>query len=763
MRTSIRRLSRFALLVGLGVVELVGCSSDSRRGGTEEVATGTLRLPLEATAQSGNVYRLRFAFFQITRVSDGQAVAFLSSEDDLARPILTAVLDTGEYTVTLTPGWFMERVLSGGGSGGSSGGFGGKLATGGVFPGDFGGAPSEGGESFGGAPDEPQSSGGTFTKGGSTGFAGALGSGGRTGGGEQTVFVDAQLLSPAVQFFSVFSRSDSFVSFTFQIGGDVINFNQGRVNIGIDVIEAEPQCDTPPEVTRSERVLLENDAAAVANIRLIDVFNALASNGGFAGDGLRVYQEIFDSYASADQAQLPDAVHCGDETTDGVPTLNGYPIQCNRRESAHVADIDNFFATSFVNRLDLAPANGANCGQQRMVFANPSRGRTFMIIEAQVPNPRPELGIDGCLPLARFWFDQNSISDPFVRGDRLAQAFLGGHPELVAQGFGPFYTATNLTIGSGQIRTNQFDDNPWTLREFKLALDGETLKAIPFPVAESPNGALWNEFSGLPQGEACRTDFLTAMQGLMTDDPSQMSFVVDQACKDAESRNDFSQAYAFHMSDGFRQTLADQLVGTGLSPDHIANRAQFAGSCMGCHMEASSANLGRGVIAPVSFDFPHIQEFPSTACGQRNLGSTCFPLSIALNTVFLPSRLGTLAGLLGEPIIPDPCENGGGGGGGGVGGAPSFGGKAGFGGAINTTGGVFASGGVGGANFAGSAGKGTPTTPPAPEVPAGPAPVVEIELPQASTPLEELMREDAEIRALSGDKTISGRSAQATH
>lgn len=37
-----------------------------------------------------------------------------------------------------------------------------------------------------------------------------------------------------------------------------------------------------------------------------------------------LYQEVYDSYASAPNAQLPNAVHCGDETTNGVPTLNGF-------------------------------------------------------------------------------------------------------------------------------------------------------------------------------------------------------------------------------------------------------------------------------------------------------------------------------------------------------------------------------------------------------------------------------------------------------
>jgi hypothetical protein len=764
--SSIRRLSRFALLLGLGTAQLVACSSDSRNTGSEELSTGTLRLPLQATAKSGHVYRLRNAFFQITNVANGETVAFLFSDDEPSRAVLSSIIQTGDYTVTLQPGWFMERVISDGGGTGGTPGFGGTAGFGGSVPttGGFtdGGFGTAGAFEVGGAfTEEPvpgkagsPSTGGTVSTGGKPSTGGTPGS-----GGEQTLFVDAQLLSPAVQFFSIFSRGDTFVNFTFQIGGEVIDFNQGRVNITIDVIEAEPQCDTPPGVSRPERMLLENDTAAVGNVRLIDAFNALASNGGFTGDGLRLYNEIFDSYATADQAQLPDAIHCGDELTNGEPTLNGYGIVCNRSERFHVNDVGGFFATAFVNRIDLAPENGANCGQQRMIFASNSQNRAFIILEAQIPNPAPELGLKGCLPLAQFWLDQNSIDDPFVRGNRLAQAFLTGHPDLVARGFGPFYTATNLTVGSGQIRTNQFDSKPWTLREFKLALDDSNLKAIPFPTSESPNGALWNENSGLPQGEACRKSFLSAMQGLMTDDMNQMSFVVDQACKDAESQNDFSQDYAANLSSGFRQTLADALVGTQLTPDNVANRARFAGSCIGCHQEAQfTPDLGRGVLAPPMADFPHVTEFASTSCGARNPGASCFPTSGALKTVFLPSRMNTLTSLLGVPVIVDPCENGGSGGGTGTGG--KFGGTGGFaGGIVIDSGGVTSSGGVGGAT-AGAPGKdaSAPIT-----ISDEPAPVVTIELPQASTPLAELMRADAEIRAKSGDKTISGRSAQATH
>lgn len=790
MRTR-RLFSSAALMIGIGVAQLVGCSSDSKHPSSETEGTGTLQLPLQAMAPSGNVYRLRNAFFSIINNRDGTFAAFLSSEDDPSRTTLSSVLNTGDYSITLNPGWFLERVVSGGtGTGGT--GSGGTFQNGGAFPvaGAIGrggavgkggspgraGAPGTGGFEAGGAAGAAGEPGDIFDEGsagsvgqggeggifepplpppkgagGGFGTAGGFGTGGSPNNGGIGVRVDATLTSNAVQFFSIFSRSDSFVNFSFQVGGEVLNFNQGRINVTIDVTEVGEQCQTPPDVTRPERVLLENNADAVAKISLRDVFGALANNGEVKGDGELLFNQIYDSYATADIAQVPSAVHCGDETTNGAPSLNGYPITCNRFERLHVGGIDSFHALAIVNRLDLAPENGANCGQQRMIFASNSSNRAFMIVEAQVPNPNPDLGIQGCAPLAKFWMDQNSIDDPTVRGNRLLQAFINGAPELLAQGFGPFYNPDNLTVGSGQIRTNQFDSDPWTLREFKLTRDSETLKAIPFPTAEAPNGALWSEFSGLPQGDACRQNFLSALDGLLTPDTGQMSFVVDQQCRDAESRNDFSQAYAAQLSPGFRAQLADRLVGTGLSPEDIANRAQFAGSCIGCHNESSGQNLGLGVFAPFSADFPHVTEFASTDCGARNVGSTCFPTSTALKELFLPSRLNTLTGLLGVPIISDPCENNGSGGGFG------FGGSTGFGGSVGTAGSFTANGG----STSMDPGTGAGAKPSI--ISQGPAPEVVVELANANTAIADLVQADAQIRALSGARTIGGRSAQVTH
>jgi hypothetical protein len=762
VKASIRWWSRLAFVTGLGLSAAVvgACSSDHADGHGDEQRNGTLSLALQSTAPSGNVYRLRGALFQITNVRSGDNVQFLSSEDGLPQEQeLTALLMTGDYTVTLLPGWFLERVGSSGGGGDAGAG---PITSAGAgpitFPPGSAGASDEGsaagqGGAFGGVAGSFAAGGsfgtaGTFASGGTFASSGAPSGGTFPGGGTSPVGngpVDAHLLNDAVQFFSLRGGDDAFVSYQFQVGGEVIDFTKGKLHVGFTVDDSAA-CLPPDDAIMPERVLLESNVDAVANISLFAALSALASNGGRTDDPQLIYQEIYDSYSSADQARLPDAIHCGDEQTDGQPTLNGYPIECNRFEAQEIDNLGSFFATAFVNRMDLAPTNGAHCGQQRIIFANNSIGRAFMILEAQIPNPTPELGIDGCRPLAQFWLDQNAIGDPVERGRRLAEAFTVGSPELTKFGFGPFLTAENLTVGSGQIRTNQFVSFPWTLREFKLALDGEQLKAVPFPVSESPNGGLWNEASGLPQGEACRQNFLGAIDGVLTNDLSQMSFVVDSACKDAESRNDFGEDYASQLSPGFRSQLESKLLGTGLTPDDAANRAQFAGSCIGCHNEASSKFLGDGVFAPFSVDFPQVQEFASQCTGGEQ--GNCFLTSNALQGTFLPGRLQVMGLLLDVPIVTNPCT------GGGVGGSSS-GGSSGI-----PTAGSF------GMGTAGS-GVSSPSIPPDGDpLPVGdtdPAPVVDIELPAADEPIIELQQQDAEIRAAYGEQTLSGRSAKVTH
>jgi hypothetical protein len=111
VKTSIRWWSRLALMASVGLSAVAACSSDRPDGHGEEQGLGSLSLALQATAPSGSVYMLRNAFFQITNVRTGETVEFLTTEHGMPEATeLTTLLNTGDYTVTLLPGWFLERV-----------------------------------------------------------------------------------------------------------------------------------------------------------------------------------------------------------------------------------------------------------------------------------------------------------------------------------------------------------------------------------------------------------------------------------------------------------------------------------------------------------------------------------------------------------------------------------------------------------------------------------------------------------------------------
>jgi hypothetical protein len=577
-----------ASAIALSAVLPAACSQDDRKGTTAPlVETGKLKMRLETTSASGKVYRLRQAVMPVTPFDFGGSGLTLRSEDDPTRAVLETFLNPGTFGIELQNGWFVEQV---------------DELLGGAFP------------------------------------------------------VEATLLSSAFQVFTIQSEQETFVKFDFEVDGQRVGFGPpGRVIVGIGVHERES--GAPPGVN-PRRSLMETNQTAVAAFSLQQVLSAAEQNSGLVPDPLARYHELIDTYASAANARLSGAVHCGDETTNGAPSLNGYQLRCDRLEHQQFDNFGQWFPTAVVNRVDLAPTDGAHCGQQRLIFANNAfvgNGRMFIIVEAQIPNPNPACGVAACKPLAEFWATQSTIDDPKIRGARLAEAFVTGSGELAAAGFGPFLSVENLSVGTGNIRTNNFNDSPWTLREFKLERTSSGAHVAPFPIDSAPHGALWNDLEALPAGEQCRTNFIDAVSGLLSNDPAEMAFIVDKPCLDAESPNDFfTQNYPSHLSQGsgtFRAALEARLSGTGLTPEDVAARAQFAGSCIGCHQEANGISLGLGVTAPFSTGFVHVAEF-SEDCGD---GSQCFAISSALKEVFLPRRSIALDALLGTT---GPCSVG---------------------------------------------------------------------------------------------------------
>lgn len=412
--------------------------------------------------------------------------------------------------------------------------------------------------------------------------------------------------------------------------------------------EGSPSFDVNPR-----RSLFETNAQALQPLSMRNVLSAIASNGGLPVNPVQIHNQLMDTFD--EQPGLGFGAHCDDALAfNGAPGLNGYPLECPRAESNQVGMLDLWFPIAAVNRFDLAPSDGASCGQARLVLASNINGRMFTIFEAEVPNPSPGC-LEACRPVQEFWASLTNIDDPAARATELKKAFLDGHPTLEAAGFGPFMRMQNLTFGTGQVRTNNFNQGPWTLREHKLVdhvtvtpgyPDVHRMKAVPVQVASNVFGPLWDDhFTRVAAAAACRQQLLSSVPHLMSDDPNLLGFdpSLSDACLAAESSNHLvANNYPLHLSraTGSFRAQIDAAIdaidpSSGLSAFDIAQRARFAGTCIGCHEETNGLSLGGGVIAPSSLGFVHTSEQLTEPCGD---GTTCFMISDALEQAFLPFR-----------------------------------------------------------------------------------------------------------------------------
>ncbi|XYH95425.1 hypothetical protein ACMHYB_47740 [Sorangium sp. So ce1128] len=447
--------------------------------------------------------------------------------------------------------------------------------------------------------------------------------------------------------------------------------------------------------TRSLILTKVTDPESMTRFPLEFVLNQLIMRAGTGDEqtALDLYRRWWDFFNHSTAAQFPDAIHCDDQTdSNGIPTLNGYRSSCLRREG-RLATSDPFDPDSpdfmeplaVVNRFDLAPLDGSHCGEYRIVYGKKSAGiadRNLIIVEAQLPNPHPECGIDACLPVAEFWARLSTL-DAAERAQELETFFTVG---LLDAGFGPVLHPDNFADavhgpggrrGTGQIRTNQFMGNAgapgqvqpgqiWQLREFKIAKafggpnGGERLYFKPVTVKENPFGELFG--TNFDPSDFRWTwfmdDFLESVDKLTTlsSDINDIQLKGSrQALYNAgQSPVDNSNDYANQLDPLVNATpntdlierINDELERLGrdaiFSPVDVANRATTQ-SCAGCHQLSAGVSLGNGVTWPgQSFPFVHIREDGA--------------LSDALTGSFLPHREGILEAFLAAHADGDTCS-----------------------------------------------------------------------------------------------------------
>jgi hypothetical protein len=110
MTRQIRGLIRFSMGLMVGLALMTSCVGDQ----APEAEVGHLRLSLESTSDSGVLYRLRFAVFDILNVVGGPGATSVSSEDYPADdPAIFVAFPNGRYQVTLEDGWSVEHSANG--------------------------------------------------------------------------------------------------------------------------------------------------------------------------------------------------------------------------------------------------------------------------------------------------------------------------------------------------------------------------------------------------------------------------------------------------------------------------------------------------------------------------------------------------------------------------------------------------------------------------------------------------------------------------
>lgn len=431
---------------------------------------------------------------------------------------------------------------------------------------------------------------------------------------------------------------------------------EGAENLG----EAQ-QALACPDVsgTNTARSLAVVDATALAKFGFARTVNRIRTTANVAATetSVGVFQRWMKTFGASAAAG-----DCDDPSIDP----NDYGLVCPRPNELLLSTVNPFAANAAVtfnpvavmNRFDLAPANGANCGEYRIVYAMTSTstsisGRAFIIFEAALPNPTPALGVDACLPVAQFWQALSQDASASSRAAKLEKFYytggaVPGFPAVVDAAHYGLAQQAATQRNAGQVRTNFFVNfAEWHLREFKLRRNCTTPSdvstcALSFEhvtVKENPAEEL---FGGAhARSAAFLTNFLNQVPTLAAGGVNGIKMKMGANFNEFES---ISQQNAVQYSapgvavSSVRTEIKQKLtaIGSTLTVNNILDRATTQ-TCAGCHQVSNGAALGGGLTWPSSSTFVHVDE-------QSNL-------SPALTGTFLPKRRSVL-----EAFINDRCD-----------------------------------------------------------------------------------------------------------
>jgi hypothetical protein len=433
--------------------------------------------------------------------------------------------------------------------------------------------------------------------------------------------------------------------------------------------------EPPPSVgpMSEQRSFIISDQLLLQNFTFQRVLDQLVARSGVPGlTSGQLYRQWFDTQNPRPGLFDVSAPHCDDFLVNGTPSFNGIPRRCPTAEGAFAASPyapDEYIPIALINRFDLAPPDGSNCGQYRMVFARKATTRTdkvHIIFEAVLPNPYPELGLRGCRNAAAFWANLSAQQSASARRDQLEAFFFTG-----TAGYGPVIDPPNYDGSANQsgIRTLEFGADAGRPRFYQFRLkkscagDPCTLRMSPDVLENVPFGGYFDGHDTSDVARAFRDSFVSQVGSLAVNNADLFEMHLPATYLMAESDPLADQA-AFDPFAGFNRGLNTpeggdfngriqaelQRIGSNLTVRQIMLRAAMRG-CDGCHngltagLAAGDPVLGRFFL---NFGFQMFDEsrlVPGPDGPRYQVGSV-------IEVTFMPHRIAILRDFLVNGTAP---------------------------------------------------------------------------------------------------------------
>lgn len=397
--------------------------------------------------------------------------------------------------------------------------------------------------------------------------------------------------------------------------------------------------ERPPPLGFRPRSLIVSEPALLAPLSLERLLLTLVASAGVPQQSVvELYQDWWDPLNTGAQGHSTRVTHC--DEPQAFPQLNPFSVACPAHEGTFAA-INPFEGAGFympvaaVNRLDLAPANGGNCGEYRLVYGARDREH-FVIVEAVLPNPAPAQGLGGCKGVADFWTGLTSLPDVDVTS-ALEMFFFEG-----VGGFAPAIQVAHLGggPGGGHVRTNTElptgPGTPWSLLEF-VALPICTGQNCHVEIQRTPvsNTPVVSLLAGNDTASGALTDAVVfQLEGLTASSfneivftPPSSTLAGESIIVDGDGAEHFERAASGNAGFLARIDNRRMELGSALTASQLLLRAESQ-TCAGCHRGVGGADLGGGMVGPRSLGFTHIDRGGS--------------VSRAMEELFLPRRLEIL-------------------------------------------------------------------------------------------------------------------------